>query len=263
MKILLYSSCTLLLIYLLICTYLYWQQDKFIFFPTKLPQDHQFPFHRFEEVYLNNGNARLHALHFQLDHPKGIVLYFHGNAGALEKWGYQAQPFRELGYEVVMPDYRTYGKSTGQLSESALIQDAQLWYNYAREHFPASSIILYGRSLGSGIACHLASLQEARLLVLETPYRSIPDVAAKVIPGIIPVRQLLKFRFENYQYIQHLKCPVHIFHGTADTLIPYAQALQLAEVYGDQKILTTIPGGGHNNLPSSPIYQAKLSSLLL
>lgn len=250
------------ILYLAICTYLYFRQESFIFYPIQLPADFTFSFSDTEELYFQKEGVLIHALRFEVSEAKGVVLYFHGNAGALDSWGYNAEDFRQRGYEVWMPDYRTYGKSRGPLSEKALLEDAAMVYERLRQTYPAEQIILYGRSLGSGVACVLAAKVESKLLILETPYSSLGDMAQLTIPPFIPVRWLLRYRLNSKRNIRRLKCPVHLFHGTVDELIPYNQAQVLTRRFGSPDILTTIQGGGHNNLPDFEAYQRKLDELL-
>ncbi len=254
---------SLLAIYLAIILVLYIVQKRFIFYPTLLDDDYVFSeFENFEEHYYKlKLGVRLHALHFKVPKSRGLVLYFHGNARALDSWGHEAETFRQLGYEVFMPDYRGYGKSKGPITEMGLHNDAMYLYKKMREHYPADKIVLYGRSLGSGVACRLATKVAAKLLVLETPYTSILDMS-KLKVSFVPASWLLRFRFRNDKKIKRVQCPVHIFHGTRDELIPYRQAVQLAELYGDPDILTTIEGAGHNDVTSFEKYRKKLNELL-
>ncbi len=241
---------------------LYFKQKDFIFYPTKLNQNYNFPqFTNFEELYFDVNEAVIHALHFKTENPKGLVLYFHGNAGALDKWGYEAIDFRKRNYEVIMPDYRSFGKSTGTLSEKKMNEDAMMIYNKIIASHDPSKIVIYGRSMGTGVACELATKVEAKLVILETPYSSI-DAVAKRGFFFLPVSIFLKFHFHNDRKIKNLKSPVHIIHGTNDELIPYEQAVNLAKIYGDESILTTIEGAGHNNLTTFDTFQKKLGELL-
>ena len=124
-----------------------------------------------------------------------------------------------------------------------------------------SDIIIYGASLGSGIATQLATQVNAKLLILETPYLSMLEmVKIKMIP-IFPVSLLLKYHFRNDLNIVNINCPVHILHGTADELIPYSQAERLNELAGSG-VLTTIEGGMHNNLGEFDDFQKQIEALL-
>lgn len=240
-------------------------QEKLIFLPTKLPQDFQYAFDEdFEEIFLTTDDgARLNALHFKADKSKGLILYFHGNAGDLSRWGEIASFFVDKGYDVLVMDYRTYGKSTGKLSEKALYQDAQLFYQYALERYPESDIVLYGRSLGTGLATYLASEHQPQKLVLETPFYSLLEVAKEKFP-YLPVGSLLRYEFPSYQYVQGLMSPVYIFHGTADGVVPYESGRRLYEgIPIDEKQFFSVEGGGHNNLIEFEAYHKGIDSVLL
>ncbi len=250
-------------IYLLICLLLYLKQELFIFRPTKLDKDYTFQqYSNFEEHYFPIPNGTIHALHFKTSNPKGIILYFHGNSQALESWGYVAEDFTQKGFDVFMPDYRAYGKSTGKLSEHGLNEDALMIYNFLKNNWQESEIIIYGRSLGSGIATELATKVKAKLVILETPYKSMPAMANKTIP-FVPVRWLMRYQFRNISKMQNLLCPIHIFAATNDQLTPYQHAVALAEKTNfPSKNLTTIEGAGHGNISEFSIYHTKLEFLL-
>jgi uncharacterized protein len=132
---------------------------------------------RFEEIALPSDDAVISALYFNADHPKGVVLYFHGNAGSLRSWGAVAASFVGRGYDVLMPDYRGYGKSSGWIaSEQMLHDDAAVAYQYLLGRYPEDQIVVYGRSIGSGIATYLAKTHRPRMLILETPYFSLKEI---------------------------------------------------------------------------------------
>ena len=133
------------------CVLLYVFQDKLIFFPEKLSEEHEYGFARdFEEKYFQiDEQTKLNAIHFFAKNKKGTILYFHGNAGSLDSWGHVAREFVDLGYDVLLPDYRGFGKSTGPFSEEALYADARFLYDFLLTENEASDIIIYGRSLGT------------------------------------------------------------------------------------------------------------------
>ncbi len=229
---------------------LYFLQEKLIFLPSKLPQEFEFSFrHDFEEVNLTTEDGSLlNSIHFKHDNPKGLILYFHGNAGDLSRWGNVTSFFVDRKYDVLVMDYRTYGKSTGKLSEDALHSDAQLFYDYACKQYDEDQIILYGRSLGTGIAAKLASKNNPNKLILETPYYSLMEVARDRFP-FLPITLLMKYRLLTYEFIQSVSCPISIFHGTNDNVIPYKSGRRLFDAIPQQaKVFYTIAKGGHNNL---------------
>jgi len=249
--------------YILATTILYFQQEKFIFFPVKTPKTYtyeQFP--NASEFYLEAKDGTiLHSLHFSCKNSKGIVLYLHGNSGAIDSWGYAAEDFTKNSYEVLMPDYRSYGKSQGKLDYETMRSDALLFYNYLAKKYPVQKIVLYGISLGSGLASDLATQVQIQQLILVTPYTSIADMA-KISMGFFPIDLLLRFPFNNEKNLTKVRCPIHLFHGTQDELIPYHQGVKLAQLFPNQNILTSIPNGMHNNLSDFKIFQDKLSTLL-
>lgn len=258
-----YFLITAVLLYIAVAILLYFFQEKLLFFPVKLADDYQFTqFQNTEENYFDlKHSVRLHCLEFRVQNPKGCVIYFHGNAGALDGWGIYAEDFRQRGYDVWMPDYRGYGKSKGRISQRSFYRDALFIYEQVLKHFPEEKIILYGRSLGSGVACQLATKTRPQQLILETPYSSIVDMAKHTVP-YFPVQWILRYPFRSDLNIKKINCPVHFFHGTADALIPYEQAQRLAKISGVPDVLTTIEGGTHNNLPDFEEYQMKLDELL-
>ncbi len=240
----------------LILAMLYFLQEKLIFLPTKLPEDHVYTFNaEFEELFLSAPDgARLNALQFYAENSKGLILYFHGNAGDLSRWGSIVVPFTDLGYDVLVMDYRTYGKSTGKLSEKALYADAQLFYDYALEKYAAQDILIYGRSLGASIATHLASNNNPKKLILETPFYSLQETAQERFP-FLPTKQLLKYKMPSFKFIQKVGEPIRIFHGTKDNVVSYESGKKLFEsILHNHKKMYTIEEGGHNNLSDFETY---------
>lgn len=248
----------------MIGTSLYYLQEKMLFWPTVLAQDYKYEFsYSFDELFLKTEEkAIINALHFKAAKPKGVMLYFHGNAGDLSRWGAIAEYFVGKDYDVLIMDYRTYGKSTGKLSEDALYHDAHYIYNYLKERYNESEITIYGRSLGTGIAAQLASKHNPKQLILETPYYSMVDVAKKRFP-IIPVKQLMRYQLPSHQFIQEVDCPITMFHGTKDRVIPLESAEQLYHSASNKKIaFNVIEGGGHNNLSDFEAYHNLIKKVL-
>ncbi len=218
----------LLLAYILLALFYYLFQERFIFVRFPMGEKYSFRFeHPFEERWITaDDGARLHALYFPAKNPRGVILYFHGNTGSLRRWGKHAPRLTRMGFDVLMPDHRGYGKSRGKLSEDALHADARLWYEHLQERWSEQDIVLYGRSLGSGMATPLAAARKPRMLVLETPFADLYDVAYLYLP-LLPYSLLLRYAFRNDVAIQGVQCPVYIFHGKRDTIVPYTSALRL------------------------------------
>ncbi len=250
-------------LYLITAIVLYLNQEKFIFLAAKLSPNYKFSqFDNAREVYLTREKGlRLHALYFAAKKPKGIILYFHGNKGALDGWGPAAADLTPLGYDVLMPDYRGYGKSEGAPRKGILHKDAMAFYEMLLNDHDPANIVIYGRSLGTGIACRLATKVKAKLLILETPYLSLLAMAKMTMP-FFPASWIMNYQMRSDITIKRVKCPIHIFHGTADELIPYEQALKLTKIYGDMSVLTTIEGGLHSDLTKFDLFHEKLADLL-
>ncbi len=247
-------------LYVMIGSALYFFQEKILFLPTILEQDYQyesdFPF---EELFLKtDDHATINALHFKVKNPKGVILYFHGNAGDLSRWGKVTEYFVAKQYDVLVMDYRTYG---GILSEQAFYKDAQYCYDYLLKQYSEDQITLYGRSLGTGIASYVASKNKPKQLVLETPYYSILDVAEHRF-SMFPLEKLLKYHFPTFKYLPKTSCLVTILHGTDDSIVPYASGKKLLGLDIDNLNFITVDGGNHNNLIEFEDYHNTINDLL-
>ncbi|MCE9500282.1 MAG: alpha/beta hydrolase [Leptospira sp.] len=262
MKYILIVTISVILIIVFIFYLIYHNQEKLIFFPEVLPQDFSFQFrNRFEEVFLHTPDKeRIHALFFRVNQPKGVILYFHGNAGSLRSWGGIAEDFTPLGYDLFIIDFRGYGKSTGSVSEKALLGDGEIYYEYLKERYSEEKIILFGRSIGTGIAVHLAEKFSPGKLILETPYTNLPDLAKyhyPMLPGF-----LIRYALSSDKWLLKVKCPVYIFHGTSDSIIPFEFGNSLSKVRPENTILIPVEGGDHNNLGMFPSYREGLLKIL-
>lgn len=254
----------LIVAYAIVCIGLFSLQERLMFGPDPLPANYTFnpKWGRFEEVQLASDGATLSALHFTVPQPKGVVLYFHGNAGSLRDWGAVATTFTHLGYDALMMDYRGYGKSSGQLhTEADFHTDAQVAYDYLRKRYTESQIVIYGRSLGSGIASYLATHTRPRLLILETPYTSFEQIIADRMP-MLPISLLLKYPLRTDTWLDQVQCPIALFHGTADGVVPYAHSQQLKGLIKGPHELITVSNGNHGNLAGFAEYRANLARIL-
>lgn len=244
---------TILLTVIVILGMLYFFQEKLIFRSSVLPQNHVYTFKSdFEELFLRaDDGALLNGLHFKQKNPKGVILYCHGNAGALDNWGHWAEELsNRYQYDVVIWDYRGYGKSTGKRRQSLMLEDGLLFYDYGKMQFPEEEIIVFGRSLGGFFATHITMKTSPVKLILESTPTSLLEIATKEYP-FLPSRQLLKFRFQNDENILKINIPTYIIHGTDDMLVPYENGEQLFKrSKAKTKKLYAIVGGGHNNLNS-------------
>lgn len=255
----------LLVLYVAAGIALYFLQDAILFHPEKLDEDYVFRFDEpFREINIPvTDKKNLNILQFTVQDSvcKGVVLYFHGNRKNNTRYAPYVKYFTSKNYEVWMPDYPGFGKSTGERSEKILYEDAYRVYRLARNRFSADSIIIYGKSIGTGIATQLAATRDCRRLILETPYASIDDLGRHYF-FIYPVRLMTKYKLPLSQYLEKVTAPVTIFHGTKDEVIPYKQAVKLMTKLDQKGEFITIEKGKHNTLTEFEIYQRKLDSLL-
>jgi pimeloyl-ACP methyl ester carboxylesterase len=214
----------------------------------------------FDEVFLDTPHGgRIHAIHIKAKESRGCMLYFHGNTGNLMRWAPIAEEFTSYGFDVFLPDYRGYGKSTGERSEETLYSDALECYNYLLKQYPESEICMYGRSLGSAMAAWVSARTKPGAIVLETPFNNLIDVA-EFHSKIIPVKIFLKYTFRSDLHIKRATSPVLIAHGTKDKLVPYKSGLRLYKSIKDgvDAEMLTIPGGKHGDLNGFPIFRSTL-----
>ncbi len=254
----------LLVAYVIIGLSIYLLQEKLIFLPEELSQDFEYEFTvPFEEHFIEmEDGAIINALHFQTLEPKGLILYFHGNAGSLRRWGEVVTPLSQQGYDVLIMDYRGYGKSTGKRTYKKMLTDADKLYHFALELTDEEKLILFGRSLGSSFASHLAGKNDPSMLILETPFLSLGDIANRVAP-IYPPSYLLRFDFKNHESLKDAQCPIYIFHGTDDNIVPLESGRKLYETLDPDKTrLIIVEGGGHNDLAMFETYQEVIRQIL-
>ena len=255
----------ILAVYALLGIAFYYLQEKILFQPWPLATNQVF---KFKEPFVES-NLRLDELtNYNLVQfktkdsvTKGVVLYFHGNKGNINRYAKFAKNFTRNAYEVWMIDYPSFGKSTGQLSEVNLQEMALQLYKLARVQYKPAQIILYGKSMGTGIAAQLASIRDCKQLILETPYYSMVSLVNHYA-FIYPVESILHYKFHTDQYLPKVVAPICIFHGTKDQLIPYSNAEQLKKIIKSTDLFVTLEKGTHHNLNEFPLMQQKLDSLL-
>jgi uncharacterized protein len=255
-------------VYVALCIIAYFVQERFIFKPEKLDPNFKFSYQgiadQFEELnFETETGVNINGIRFYHDTPKGLLIYFHGNTRSIKGWSKYAKDFTKCGYDVLMIDYRGFGKSTGKRSEENMNIDSQYIYNRMRAKFnyKEENIVIYGRSLGSGFACKLASNNKPKMLILDAPYYSFSHLTNRFLP-FMPVAILLRFSIRTDIWIRYVRCPIFIIHGTKDWLIPYSSSVRLSNLVPLTSRLVPIYGGGHNNLPSFPEYHEKVAEIL-
>lgn len=240
-------------------------QEKFIFQNTILEPAHEFLFkENFEEVNLTaNDGAILNGLHFKQLKPNGIILYFHGNARDISYWGEWAETLSlRYNYDVIVWDYRGYGKSIGERKHSKMLDDGLLFYDYALTQSSKDNIVIFGRSLGGAFASHAAINRNPEKLILESTFTNIKDVINHKY-WYLPVARFLKFPFQSDINITKIQSNTSFIHGTNDALIPFEMGKQLYKTSGaSKKDFFSIEGYGHNNLRKSEAYFEALDTIL-
>lgn len=255
-------TLSLIILYVIGGIVIYLIQDLLLFHPTPLPANHRFLFDQtYKEFNLTVDKNNVSIIQFRtLQRRKGIVLFFHGNMHHVEYYKKYIALFTRNMYDIWMIDYPGFGKTTGKRSEQILYKHALAFYDMAVKQVKSDSIVIYGKSIGTGIASFLASRKPSRRLILETPYYSIQSLAKHYFP-IYPVLPATRYRFPIHTYLSDITVPLAIFHGTEDEVIPYSQSNRLAlENPGIE--LISIPNGKHNNLFENELYQLKMDSLL-
>lgn len=253
-----------ILIYCSVGIAVYYLQEKILFQSQKMGRYEPFSFNypHTETNIAYDSATNFNLVKFTPAKPvKGVVLYFHGNRININHYARFAPFFTAKGYEVWMCDYPGYGKSTGQLSEQILYEEAMQVYQLAKQQFAKDAITIYGKSMGTGIAAYLASNRDCKQLILETPYYSASSLLSKYL-FMYPLGRMLHYKIPTYTYLPKVTAPVTIFHGTADWLISYNKTKQLQPLLKKQDSFITIDGGEHNNLWEYPLVMQKLDSLM-
>jgi pimeloyl-ACP methyl ester carboxylesterase len=250
--------------YILLLIIVYLVQERFIFKPEKLTQDFAYKYDvPFKELFFDvEQGVRINGLHFTCEKPHGLILYFHGNTRSIKGWAKYAKDFARYKYDVVLVDYRGFGKSTGKRSEKDMLNDMQFVYDSLAAQYTEHHMIVYGRSLGSGFAAKIASDNKPRYLILDAPYFSFAKALQRFLP-ILPMRFLLRYHLRTDKWIKHVNCHTYILHGTKDWLIPISNSEKLQAINPTKITLIRIKGGGHNNLPSFNEYHNILRDILL
>ncbi len=228
---------------------MYLGQRRLMYFPETLrtaPAAAGLP--QAEEVTLDTADGeRIIAWHIAPKGDRPIVIYFHGNAGSLR---FRVERYRAItadGTGLLAVSYRGYGGSSGSPTEAGLLADAEAAYAFARARCAPEQIVLWGESLGSGVATALATKRSVARLVLESPFTSAADVGASVY-WFLPVRLLMKDQFRSDRRIGQVRAPILILHGTDDAVVPLAFGERLFALANEPKRLVRFAGGGHIDL---------------
>lgn len=240
-------------------------QTKLIFPAKKL--DPSFPLQTSDKIHEivipTTDSIALSALQINTFHSEKIILYFHGNAGALDSWQFIADDLNYLKTDLILFDYRGYGKSQGTITEAGLYKDAQAVFAYAKKlGYADSNIIIYGRSIGTGIAVDLAQHKNIDALILESPYSSLKAMIYREFWFMMPFLYL-SYDFNSCAKAARIQSKVLILHGTDDEVIPFKYGQQLHSCFKSKNSrFIPIVGGHHNDLDAFPQKPQELKAIL-
>ncbi len=248
-----------------LCAFLYIQQDRMLFHPTPPPISVPKPVRGELETLRLVTTDGLRLAGWFVTGGTGrapLVIYFGGNAedvsgliGAADRFG---------GYSLMLLNYRGYGGSEGIPGESALFADALFAFDYAarRSDVDPRRVVAMGRSLGSGVAVHLAAHRPVAAVVLVSPYDSVRALAEAVYPWL-PVRLLLKHPFDSLSRAVALRTPLLCLVAERDSVIPPAHSRRLFDAWGAaQKRWIELRGAGHDSVDADPRYWEEIALLL-
>ena len=251
------AAAVLVGLYALVVLATYYLQRKLLYFPDTRripPASLGLPV---DEVEIPAGDGtRLIAWYGRARPGQPTLLYFHGNAGSLVTRSERISKYLARGRGILMMTYRGYGGSSGRPSERANVADARRAYAWLREQgVAAEDIIVYGESLGSGVAVQVAAADEVAGIILDAPYTSIVDVAERVYP-LLPSRWLMTDRYETMRVLPSVTAPLLVIHGEADPLIPVEMGRRIAAAAPGAAEIVTLPGAGHSDHHLFGSYEA-------
>lgn len=253
--------------YVGVCVLIAALQTKLIYFPSKgydaVPTDVGLAF---EDLTLRTADGvSIAAWYIPHEHARGNVIFFHGNAGNMTNRLHSVKLLHRMGLNVLIIDYRGYGRSEGKPSEDGTYEDAEAAWRYLTETRGETPdrIALFGRSLGGAIAIELATRHTPAALVTESTFTSLLDIG-RMHYKFLPVRLILSYHYDSLSKVPRITCPKLFFHGREDTLIPLENGRRLFEASADPKEFIETPGG-HNEsgFTYTPKFTKRLEDFLL
>ncbi|MGI9481155.1 MAG: alpha/beta hydrolase [Hyphomicrobiales bacterium] len=247
------------LIYICVCGFMFFFQRKLQYFPnTEWQAPSLYNLKGAEDIQLKTADGE--TVHGWFAHPSKpgmpVILYFHGNAEAIQNRWERAQLFSDTGYGYFMLSYRGFGGSSGNPTEEGLMRDADAALAFLEEQgFEHEHLVYWGESLGSGVALQLAAKSVPAAIVLEAPFTSAANVA-RTRYWFLPVGTLMKDQFNSIDYIEHLQSPAFVFHGDRDLVVPFYMGKEVHEKIPTEKEFYQVSGGGHVDPLTLPLWQA-------
>ena len=240
---------------------LWFGQERLLFYPQALPATHRFAVDAdVQEAWVEVPGARLNALHLRLPQPDGVVFFLHGNAGSLDNWFVNAAFYRAANLDLFMLDYRGYGKSSGRIESQAQLEaDVRAAWAAVAPRYAGLRRVIYGRSLGTGLAASLAAEVQPELTVLVSPFESMTALAGEIYPWVPSA--LLRYPLRTDQALARVRGPVWMAHGERDDVIPPQHAERLLTRAAQAQLLR-VDGAGHNDIHEFEPYLTGLRSVL-
>ena len=232
---------------------LFLRQDGLVYYPDLPSREYEATPKQenlsYENVTLTTSDGvRLAAWFVPAEHPRGALLYAHGNAGNISHRLDSIKLFHNLGLSVFIFDYRGYGRSSGKADEEGTYRDAEAAWQHltAQRGIAPAHIVVFGESLGSSVAAHLAAQHRPGALILASAFTSVPDLASDLYP-LLPVRWITRYRYDTQRYLQNVHAPVLIAHSREDEIVPFLHGQTLYAAAREQKRFLELRGG-HNDL---------------
>lgn len=262
-KTILSTIVTVLLLYVAVCIYFYSIQNAILFNPTKLEAGHIFNYDfNFEERWFDiEEGVKIHAILAKADSSKGLVIYYHGNGGSADTSPAKFNLFLNEGYDVLYPDYREYGLSTGELkNEDDLVGDMKVVYLEMTKEYPEENIIVLGYSLGSGVAALVAADNDPRELIIWTPYYSMVDMKNAEY-WFLPTF-LVRYPLRTDLALPKIDEPITIFYAGEDTRLPVERGIKLNQFLDENDEYIILESQGHNGVFHNAELQQKMKEIL-
>jgi len=238
-------------------------QERLIFHPLQLDTSchYALPPNAREVKLRAKDGTKISSIFFN-ENSQNVVLFFHGNGGDLDSWQHFSKNITSKQTSFYIIDYRGYGKNRGKITEKGIYQDAQAAYDYLlTQGFTEDHIIVYGRSIGTGVATHLAATNSPGKLILEASYKSLTVLAKEKAPYLLP-GLILRYRFNSLENMKNIHCPILFIHGKQDYFITCDHSITLYNAYKGEKQLLLIEGAGHNNTNTFKEYHDAVKAFI-